>query len=140
MKYIKLYESAELYKVIDREEYMNSVYGSEWNNFSPVAKYRDGQTNPDDDIFKFIKNNWSTFTESEIKKINLHSNMRFTPDMEYIRNHISAEKRLYDKFYGDYIVRTTDEWYYCSIGREYYKCDQFEGLIQLLDAIRKISR
>ena len=34
-----------------------------------------------------------------------------------------------------FIIKTDDEWFYLKFGYEFYKCDQFDGLIKCLEIL-----
>jgi hypothetical protein len=132
-----MFEGVRYYEMISNLEYNDSIFGKGLD-----------ESNIDED---FIIEKWDKFKDGEISEI-----MKFYPmNNYYIYSYIlggkvddnsgeliifgeSDSKRVYTVNLS--VVKLRDEWYYISLPKHksklskisYWKCDQFEGLIEFI--------
>ena len=141
MKYIKVYEYYNsYYETISEEEYFLLI---------------SGRYNPDDlndynsnvnllDFKDYFKSNWESFTSYELTQIKLllGSDISINPDSEIAKefNIPRGEIETCKNGYYLFITKLKDEWFIVMDNwskDNYYKCDQFEGLIKYLTDRKK---
>lgn len=133
LKTYKLFESNLLYQEITSEEYDTLVSGVS------NPEYDDWETNPEYsnyDETRFIDENWIPFTKQELKKIQeLLPDAHYNKQIKTSRNEARIDSELSDLI----MIKLKDDWYYAFLkmseqeeGDLYFKCDQFEGLIQFI--------
>jgi len=134
MKYLKLFESYSSlpYEEITRNEYNHETIG-EGNT--------DYDINVDDEDYtyddsNFVIDHWMPFTQSELNKI-----QELLPDANFCKviKIDPDDARIDSKESGLIMIKLKDEWYYVMMdmsdqeeGALFFKCDQFEGLLQLI--------
>lgn len=132
MRYLKLFEDhSKGYDEITREEYNLLTIGDGDSNYYDED---DGLSWYDD--VKFIQDNWTAFTPKEIEMVK-----QLLPDVQ-AKTILSTDvqgARLDSKQSGVIMIKLRDEWYYVMMnmsdqeeGNQFFKCDQFEGLLQLI--------
>ena len=131
MKHIKMYESFEDFYVI-AEEYDNiKTVPFEKDEVEIITNFiKDCINNKD------IKNMEVLFLPDDRKNITFRS-----LDMISVKKNVIKRKigRSYSKTSDEfmYIYRLPDEWFFVSLyvnsQGKYYKCDQMEGLIKLIE-------
>jgi hypothetical protein len=138
MKHIKLFnqlfESSSVpYEEITREEYNQLTVGEGDVRYE---QYDDEEDYTWFDDIKFIEDFWMAFTDKEIEMVR-----ELLPDVK-AKNLISTDTqgaRLDSKESGIIMIKLKDEWYYVMMNMsdqeeddKFFKCDQFEGLLQLI--------
>lgn len=134
MRYIKLFENySEPYQEITRDEYNHFTIGEG----NPNYEYYDEDDDYSwwDDV-QFIDDNWTAFDDKEIQMVR-----ELLPDVkaETLLSTDVQGARLDSKESGIIMIKLKDEWYYVMMDmsdqeedNKFFKCDQFEGLIQLI--------
>jgi hypothetical protein len=129
MIHIKRYNESKdtkFYSELGEVEFYNSTIGGEIDSVSIM----------DED--KFIAANWIPFTKDEIgiiKKTFSNSELSLNPHGMTFGG--GCYLCLYLNFLRLDVYKLKEEWYYVIESNRYYKCDQFEGLMQLLKNINK---
>ena len=105
----------------------------EYNEYYYEMKEGEMDVIEDDEDFNFI-----LFDQDEINKLRTYFN---NCSLDLVSNNLIIEMR-YAKFLASYskqikwsvyIYKCPDEWYICYCDKKYYKCDQMEGLIKLIE-------
>lgn len=137
MKYLKeykLFESSDLpYVEITRDEYNYETIGEGNPNYEIYDNDFEEYTY---DGSEFISDNWVAFTQNELSKI-----QELVPDAHFSKT-IKTDPddiRIDSKESGIIMIKLKDEWYYVMMDMSdqaqddlFFKCDQFEGLIKLI--------
>lgn len=146
MRHLKTFESkSNTFEETSHEEYYSSLYG-------------DGYSESDvDEEVAFVNKNWIDFTEKDVDKIKeLYKVAKIVvtsydaDDDDCIPKNtivIDLRGKLIE------IIKFTDEWFYVELWhsnpstipgppspqRRYYKCDQWEGLMDCLRSLKYIK-
>lgn len=142
---IKKFNEFNNYSQVYAEEYLG---GSEWPDIA----------HDNDMLCDYLKNNWAPFTDKEISKIREYLpgirkyKMDLNKDQEITNYHrdiintytyLSTYTGRQEPWYS--IHKNNDEWYWLELNyvvvtrgngvwkNDIYKCDQFDGLIELLE-------
>jgi hypothetical protein len=150
MKYIKLFENHnEYYFIIDKGDWMKETHIDYINQL-----YHDDEFDIEDEDkkYNYVVNNWIPFTKDEISKLeeicgnkpHMNPHFRYIFPLAYMIIRMMRVKKVHgyhvSKMSDDIsIVKLTDEWFYVMVrssNTTYYKCDQFDGLLQLLQILK----
>ena len=121
------------YTEIDTNEYLSKLYGVADSGIPAYAF--------DDSVAQsFINNNWLEFTNAEISELSKYFSEVVNSDDDYYDFNFSGEysAQITDIKRGKRmnITKVNDEWFYVSLFAkdqfDYYKCDQFYGLISFI--------
>ena len=132
MKYLKLFESVDTpYEEINSGQFLSYLYGDvTFPHMTAKPK-------------QFASDNWVDFTQKELDQIRscIPNDIvkLYTTRIYDINRDIIFAIDVDDSFY---IYKLRDEWYYLQnsdnirMYRTYYRCDQFDGLLQCLSDIK----
>lgn len=136
MRYIKTFESIEYFKKISEETFCGSVF----NNPDYYGSPHEDSINR----VKFMQDNWMDVSNdvSMIKKYLLNSNIDSFYVKKCIYDYSIKQQTFIDIYRPGYVnikvYHLKDDWYYVddlAESRQYYKCDQFDGLLQYINKI-----
>lgn len=83
----------------------------------------------DSDLYKSLVEESIYPSESMFNKLKKHD--KFSSFKRYKNEY--KENKGYLRFSYFFINELRDEWFLCSVGYDFYKCDQFDGLLKCLE-------
>lgn len=152
MKYLKLFEDKEeLFWKIDQNEYDKRIYG--------ISDDDEDEGEVDEGIQEFVLSHWENFNQFELSKLELlgwkykpvnfyiydifYYNMTPEESKSKFQSIEFAQVKFFHNVHSSWIYsfkinKLKDEWYYIyTRNGTKYKCDQFDGLIECLEYLKR---